>query len=818
MTWAGRPTLTPRSVSQGWQNHGSGRPRGVQTNPRGRFGAVRPTGSPGGVTDSKDFHGGNLVARYTPGPLAGTGVLVALLCGPPAVSAQRADLDDGPAAAPRQADLVATRVGDSDEIRLDGRLDEAIWSTAVSITDFTQQEPVEGGTPSERTEIRVLFDDEALTIGAILYDDPEGILAYQKRRDAGLGTDDRFMWILDTFLDGRTGYFFEINAAGLMGDGLITGGGGGGRGDFGSGINKSWDGVWEARVDRRPDGWSAEIRIPFRTLNFDPGLDTWGINFQRTIRRRNEEILWRGHRRNQGLFRPIHAGRLRGLEGLSQGVGFEAKPYAVAGWRNVPEETDPTSYPRDIGIDLGYSITPSLRAALSINTDFAEVEVDQRRVNLTRFPLRFEERRDFFLEGSGVFEFASRNGVSPYFSRRIGLVDGEQIPIQYGARVGGQAGRYELGLIQVGTGATSETTSEDFTVARVKRSIFQQSTLGAIYTRRAAAPDAEGVQPEDRHTAGVDLDLQTSSLFGDNNFQFEAFFVWNSDPEAGSDRSLRDLTARGLRINFPNDVWSGHVSYREFGDAYDPAVGFVTRNGFRRVEPRISWRPRPGGIPWLRRFDFSAQFRYLEDLDTGRPEERQWEFGLLGLDFESGDNLDVQLGRQFEYLDEDFEISDGIDILEGGYANWEVTFRGRTASRRRVSANGEITSGGFWNGDRNRYELGLTFRPNPGLSVSTDYERNDVALPQGSFTTSLVRLAGGWDVSPWASVTGSLQYDDVSEVVGLFMRARWILRPGNDLYLVYTHNWQNFGAGLLDRDLTTLSRGGSTKLSYTVRF
>ncbi len=307
--------------------------------------------------------------------------------------------------------LVAHRIAGGAEVRLDGNLEEEIWTLSTPISDFTQQEPVEGAQPSERTEVRVAYDDQHLYIGAIIFDDPEGILAYQKARDASLGTDDRFMWMLDTFLDGRTGYVFEINAAGLMGDALLGAGQGG----------KAWDGIWEVRTVRRTDGWSAEIRIPFKTLNFDPELDSWGINFQRTIRRKNEEILWRGYRRNQGLLRPVHAGRLTGLQGLSQGVGFEAVPSVVAGWRTLPDNADPTTYPRDVSLDLGYSITPSLRAALSINTDFAEVEVDQRRVNLTRFPLRFQEQRDFFLEGSGVFSFAERNGASPYFSRRIGL-------------------------------------------------------------------------------------------------------------------------------------------------------------------------------------------------------------------------------------------------------------------------------------------------------------------------------------------------------------------------------------------------------------
>jgi hypothetical protein len=397
---------------------------------------------------------------------------VAAAATPPGLAAQtRPPTADAP--------LLAYRLQADDRVQLDGRLDEALWALATPVSDFTQVDPVEGGEPSERTEIRAVYDADALYLGAKLFDDPEGILAYQRRRDAGLGTDDRFMWILDTFKDGRTGYFFEINAAGLMGDGLM------GSGGF-FGVNKSWDGIWEARVAVLDDGWSAEIRIPFSTLNFDPSAESWGINFQRTIRRRNEEMRWRGWRRNQGLTSPVHAGELTGLRDLSQGLGLEVTPYAVQKWQTTPENEDPTSFPGDVGVDIGYSLTPSLRAALSVNTDFAEVEVDQRRVNLTRFPLRFPEQRDFFLEGSGVFSFASRSGPQPYFSRRIGLQEGEPVPIHYGARLGGQAGPYELGFIQVGTGAGGSVGSENFTVARVKRGLFEQSAVGALYTRRAS--------------------------------------------------------------------------------------------------------------------------------------------------------------------------------------------------------------------------------------------------------------------------------------------------------------------------------------------
>ena len=752
---------------------------------------------------------------------------LALLAPAGDAAAQASNGDNGAA-----VDLEAVVLPAAADIDLDGRVDEDIWRTATPITDFTQQEPVEGGVPSEQTEVRVVFDEDNLYISAILYGNPANILAYQRQRDASLRTDDRFMWILDTFLDGRTGYFFEINPAGLMGDGILTGSGGGwggGGGGGGGGSGKAWDGIWEARTSLRPDGWSAEIRIPFRTLNFNPELDSWGINFQRTIRHRNEEILWRGYRRNEGLFRPVNAGRLTGLRNLSQGLGLEARPSAVTTWKNIPGNTDPTTFPSDISLDVNYSITSSLRASASVNTDFAEVESDERRVNLTRFPQRFRERRDFFLEGSGVFSFAPRSGPSPFFSRRIGLSSGQQIPIQYGTRLTGQAGKYELGFYQIGTAAHSffsessladvNVPRETFTVARAKRSIFEQSSIGAIYTRRAAAPGTDGLVVPDGHTVGFDAQLNTRHFFGDKRLEMEAFVVWNSNPDPTINRSLSDLSARGLRLNFPNDIWTAHISYREFGDDYDPTLGFVPRNGFRRVEPRIGWAPRPASIDWIRQLDFSVQFRNLTNLDTGVLEEREWQFDVFGIDFESGDNIEIGATRVLEYLDYGYEVSDGIDILPGEYTTWEWEARLRTAGHRRVSMFGGISRGGFWDGDRTRLNARASFRPNPGISISTNFEHNAVSLPRGDFTADVYEIEGEWNPNQWISVTNQIRYDNDSDLVGLFARLRWIVRPGNDVYLVYTHNWRNLGLDILDdRDLITLSRGGAIKANYTYRF
>jgi hypothetical protein len=717
----------------------------------------------------------------------------------------------------------AVRVPDEIEIRVDGWLNEEVWQLARPITDFRQQDPIEGADPSEPTEIRILYDDRALYIGAMLFDsNPSGILAHQLERNAGLGTDDRFMWILDTFRDGRTGYFFEINPAGLMGDGLIGGGGGGG----GGGPNKRWNGIWDVRTRILPNGWSAEIRIPFSTLNFDPSRDAWGLNFQRTIRRKSEEIVWSGWRRNESLFRPASAGELRGLDGINQGVGLEVKPYALSSGDQAPLTGPAWQSEVKAGADITYSITPSLRAALTLNTDFAEVEVDQRRVNLTRFPLRFPEQREFFLEGSSVFSF---NWADPFFSRRIGLVRGQEVPIQAGTRLGGQVGRYQVGVYQVRTGETvlegmvpgQFWAAEDFTVGRVKRSLFQQSHVGAVYTRRASGLDADGWAPEDRHTYGGDFNVYSSRWLGRFNAQVEGFMVFHTDPEGDRSGFSPEHRARGLRLNFPNDKLSVHSSYRDFGTEWDPAVGFAQRRGFRRHQPTLTYSPRPERWSRVRQTEHQVSFEYLTDMDR-RLLTRVVDLTFLQVNFESGDRFSLKAGHEFERLDTPFELNGGggdvFLIPSGDYGSWKWSVDGQTAGRRLISGGGELRRADFWDGERTEFEVRATIRPRRGVSISSQYERNEVTLDEGAFHTNLVRLSGAFNLNPLVSFNSNVQYDDVTQVVGLFARGRWIVRPGNDVFVVWSHNWQSQMVGLLDREFETLSRGGAVKLNYTYRF
>jgi len=703
-------------------------------------------------------------------------------------------------------------------IVLDGRLHESAWSAAPVASDFTQQEPVEGGTPSRRTEIRVVYTETHLYIGAVLhYDDPQNISVNKRQRDASLNSDDRLMWTLDTYNDGRNAYFFETNPEGLRGDGLLTSG-------QGFNLNKSWDGIWDVETHRGSFGWSAEIRIPFRTLQFDPGRSTWGINIQRTLRVRNEEILWTGYRRNQGIFRPRFGGELRGLTGISKGLGLEVTPYGLAKanrtWTASGVDTDPTF---DAGGEVNYSMTPTLQSALTVNTDFAEVEVDRRRVNLTRFPLFFPEKRDFFLESSNVFEFAPRSNQNPFFSRRIGLVGGETVPILAGARLNGRVGDYSVGFFQVRTRETSgipadslTLPAEDFTAGRVVRNLGSESQVGVIYTRRATHAD-EGAffdRFQTRHTFGADLELGTSRLFGDKNFQFQAFFVGHNAPLQADTSSVGHRSTRGLRLNYPNDPWTGHVSYREFGNAYDPAVGFIARRGFRRLQPSIGYEPFLENHPWIRSLEFGSRFEYLTDLAL-TPLTVQIGVQPFGLNLDSGDSFEVNIDRRFERLNRAFDIlGDGSIVLPAQtYTTYTGSAEFGTADFRPLSADVEVAYGGFWSGTRTELETGLTARPATGLRLSADWEFTDANLDQGRFDTHVVRFNGTFSPTPDLSVSTRIQFDNLSDRLGLFARLRWITQPGSDLFLVITRNWR-----YTDNRFSPVNSEIASKLTYSVRF
>ncbi|EKB48745.1 hypothetical protein B879_02640 [Cecembia lonarensis LW9] len=692
-------------------------------------------------------------------------------------------------------------------IDLDGLTKEAFWQNAAVISDFFQQEPVPGNPASERTEVRIAYDDENLYISAQFFDsEPDKIKAFQRKRDAPLDTDDRFVFILDTYNDQRSAFYFEINPLGLMGDGILRVG-------QGTSINRSWDGIWRAWVVKTAEGWMAEIRIPFMTLNFDPNNDTWGVNFLRTIRRKNEDVLWSGFQRNQGIQRPQDAGKLVNLKNINQGIGLEAIPYAIGTQvrqRGDLESSKTSELSHNFGGELNYNITPNLKAGITINTDFAETEVDDRQINLTRFPLFFPERRAFFLEGANIFLFAPSSSPNPYFSRRIGLQDGLPIPIRYGGRMIGRVKDTDIGFVHVNTAAQGERKAENFTVGRIVQNISDESTIGVIYTRR----DTEGDSLPLRETLGMDLSLNTSKFLGNKNLQFEAFFVGHTPNFFGDESNLWDRSVRGGRINFPNEPWRAHMSYREFGINYDPATGFAPRVGFRRLQPSISYSPLWKNSGLIRELSWQYYFEYLMEMDW-RPATVNHRIRFLGLRFESGDVLQFQFNYNYEFLDRPFDIlRNGEYVIDvGNYYNLGYTITAQSAPFRKIGGSFVFSKNGFWTGTETNITADIFMRPIIGLNLTASWIHSQVRLLEGNFDTHIIRLISGYDFSPWVSVNFNVQYDNITRFLGTNSRFTWVIDPGNTFFIVYNHNWFR----LTERFLSIEDRT-NIKLAYTFRF
>jgi len=700
-----------------------------------------------------------------------------------------------------------------ESITLDGRLDEDIWLRAVPAANFIQQEPDTGQSATEQTEVRIVYDADKLYMGVTLFDSaPDKLIFYQMGRDGNLPADDKFQWAIDTFLDGRTSYWFEMNPLGSMADAL--------RGSTTN--NRQWDGIWNARSHRGELGWMLEIEIPFRTLNFDPNGDTWGVNFRRTISRKNEEDLWMGWPRNQGLNRMSNAGLLTGIRNVTQGRGLDVKPYLVGTSESFPGRGDPrVTNTGQVGVDLFYNITPGLRANLTVNTDFAQAEVDQRQVNLTRFSLLFPEKRDFFLDGAFFFDFASaatREGdrqqrdagsdLIPFFSRRIGL-DARNTPqrVNFGSKLTGQVGAFDIGVLQVQTGEEGDSLGEDFGVVRVKRRMLRQSYVGALYTMRRA----RGGDIDMRQTTGVDVGLATSTLFGSQNLSANGYFLHASNPAAPGKNS-----AFGADLSYPNDPLSLSLDYMEIQDNYDAAVGFTRRTGFRKLQPRVGFAPRPSQHPWIRRFNFVGDVDWRLDPGTNQTLTRVIDLTALQVDTHADDSFQLRVLPTYELVDRDFQIAPGVRLPLGReYSFTRYRVEGNTANRRMIAVSPLVEWGGFYSGDRLRLGMTVNLRAAPGQMFTFANEWNRVSLTEGRFDTRLYRVVAETQFNPRISLVNNVQYDSQSAVLGWQSRFRWIVTPGNDVYFVYIHNW------LEDPTVNrfhSLDRRLSLKALYTHRF
>jgi hypothetical protein len=675
-------------------------------------------------------------------------------------------------------------------IRVDAVLDEEAWDRAQPIGALVQVEPAEGAEPSERTEVRVAYDESALYFGVLCRDRaPRTIVSTQMTRDADLESDDSILVVIDPFFDHRNGFFFQVNPSGARVDGQVA--------NNSEHTNTDWDGIWDAAARVTGEGWTAEIAIPFKTLRFKPGQEVWGLNVERVIKRRNETARWAGARRDNWVTNLAEAGRLGGLSGIHQGRGLDIRPYISGGEENGKGK-------RQYGIDVFKNLTPNMNASLTVKTDFAETEVDSRQINLTRFPLFFPEKRAFFLEGAGVFDVAATNSESalPFFTRRIGLLQGKEVPIAAGTKVVGRVSDYNIGVLDVQTGALDGDTStrQNLLAARVSRNVFRQSSLGAIFT--SGNPAGTGANT----LVGVDARLATSTFHGNRNLSSSFFLLRTDDQESGTSDY-----AFGGNLDYPNDLWDVSFGWRQIGENFRPALGFVPRTGIRRLTPSLAFKPRPGR--WgIRQLQFEVFPTHVTDLHNV---VQSWDVfsAPLNIEFESGEHLEINYMPQYERLTEPFPITDDIELPVGPYRMTRWGVQAETADKRPWVAQVEYSWGGFYSGTLKELQLELTLKPNTHVAFGLEYGRNQVSLVEGRFDTHVISVRADYNASPNVSWANLVQYDNESRIMGVQSRFRWILRPGNDIFFVFNRGWYRDPNG---RYLPNFDKG-SAKLQYTFR-
>jgi hypothetical protein len=701
----------------------------------------------------------------------------------------------------------------TETITLDGVLDEPIWSSAPKIGDLIQRQPVPGENPTEETEVTLLYDEDNLYIGVVAYDsEPQRVIGTQMARDGSLGSDDRIELLLDTFRDQRNAFYFATNPSGALVDGLT----------FANGqLNTDWDAIWHVRARRTEQGWVAEFAIPFKSLNFPAGRTVWGFNFSRNIYRKLEDTRWSGARLETQFLQVSEAGEITNLDGLSQGIGLDVRPF-VAGNVLHLGDTGEDDFDGKPGLDLFYSITPSLKLTGTFNTDFGETEVDARQINLQRFSLFFPEKRAFFLEDAGVFSFASTGpgtpggipstgaDVYPFFSRRIGLLNGEEVPLDAGGKLTGKVGRTDVGVLAVRTGELEDVvTDKNLFVGRIKQNLFQQSYVGLVFTGGDPASGQSG------ETYGTDLRLTTSRfLGGSRNLDVNAYAAKSvNEGVSGDDWSY------GFSARYPNDLIDAQVVFREIQGNFDPSLGFVQRDNVRLLRVAGSYNPRPKNFLNIQQMFHDVFYTRFTRLDNNEVES--WDLYVTVADwhFNSGDSYHaiLDVNPTYERLFEPFEISPGVILLPGEYRFTRFkTGPIATATKRRLSGRINVGWGNFWSGTAEEVSAGITYKLPPKLTVSLSTNQTFASLPEGDFTARIWTSNLDYSASPRLSFFNLIQYDNRSRNLGWQSRVRWTLQPGNELFVSFNQGWiQEEGDDLRFRAQDSKM---SAKFQYTFRF
>lgn len=685
-------------------------------------------------------------------------------------------------------------------IALDGRLDEPAWGSATA-AELTQASPEPGGATPYRTTFRVLVDRERIYVGVVCSDpEPSRITGFARIRDGFMEGDDRVALALDTFGDGRTGYLFQVNAVGTLADGLIAGAGS---------FSYDWDGLWNAAVTRDESGWSAEIELPSRSLQFSTGLASWGMNVTRIVPRDRVELLWASPTLDSALIDLARAGRLEGTEDLVQGWGLSAVPYALA--RYVDDrERESGATTADIGGEIYYNLTPQLQGALTVNTDFAETEVDELQSNLTRFPLFFPEKRGFFLEGSNLFDFGLglEEGFLPFYSRRIGLFAGSTVPIDAGLKLQGRAGRFGVALLDVRTGDSNGAPSTNLFASRLSWESSAGLRLGGIVTDG----DPDGISSS--RLFGIDAVYRTAKFHGDKNLEIGGWAAKSqSDPSPEGNSH-----GYGVRVAYPNDLWELELGFEEYGDALDPALGFLPRPGTRQYHAGGAYQPRPAGAlkKEVRQLYFELFPRLVTDLQ-GRTESWRIFTAPLNVSLQSGDRFEANWMPQFERLEQPFEIAPGVVIPPGDYEFSRYRLEAGTAEHRTVVGGFSWWFGDFFGGQLDELESYLAWGDRLGwVAIVAKWQRFLGDLPQGDFDFTLGSLR--LDLAFSRTITLSLlaQHDSTDNSLGTNVRFRWTPRPGTDLFLVWNRGYVAPPGESL-RDLRLRLDGVTAKLRWTFR-
>ena len=706
------------------------------------------------------------------------------------------------------ATMRATRL--EGPFEFDGRLDDPIYDRVPGVGGFIQALPLEGEPATEPTEVWVFYDDDTVYIAGRCYDSqPERMVATEMRRDNfGIFNNENLAVIFDTFYDRRNAFFFYMNPVGGFFDGLIV---------DERNVNRDWTAVWDSRAQRTEDGWTMEMAIPFKTLRYPAGgPQVWGINFRRVVRWKNEiSYLTRvpaalGPR---AITKVSSAGTLVGVEAPASHRTFEVKPYLIGDSAGAFADSGrfENTFGGDFGGDAKVGITSGLTADLTWNTDFAQVEADAQQINLTRFSLFFPEKREFFLEGQGIFGFGTSTRAPPagstrsfgppsstpvlFFSRRIGLSEGLAVPILAGGRVTGKMGDYSVGALAIRTGATDPTgdgtggePQTDFSVFRLKRDILGRSTVGVMGTYRSGSPADLG-----RNFAGG-FDARFGFF---DHLDLRGYAAWTQNE--GEDRTGSSYLGQ---FDYNGDRYGLQFERLVVGDGFDPGIGFLRRRDFRRNYAEARFSPRPHSIPWLRKIGGTVSVDYTTDNENVL-ETRIFSF-RGNAELENGDQLNATLARNREVLTEDFDLSDDLSVAVGAYDFDYTRVSYQAGPQRPISGNFAFQQGGFFDGTRREFAWRGRVEVMPRLTLEPLVSLNWIELPRGAYDTQLLATRINYTLSPRSFFAAFLQYNTAADSLSTNVRFRWEYQPGSDLFVVYNSQRDTLAPGYPDLESRSL--------------